>query len=244
MAWTSLLMTLIPLLLPSICHASKAKRDPSYPERIHLNAAILTNAIPLAYVDESQDDTSAPFSSKYQGFQPDLLRAIIGVALDMHNISLTLDLEEAPAFSYDASFDKLADDCNTTRNQQPLQVCHEYDLLVGDYYALPQRSLRAHLTPALLTTSATAVKYVYRQKRDIATFAEAQAIQEPICLLDNSYFDKQTLKRYPGVMFLRCYDHAQCLQWMKDELCVLFVEDELQLKYLTVHLKPHNKPRT
>ena len=240
-SWTSLQQMLLPLLLlcPVICHAQGADstvvRDPSYPESIHLRASILTNTVPLAFVDESlDDDDAAPFSNKYQGFQPELLREIIRIAKAKDNITLTVDLEEAAPFSYSPSFFRLASDCNQTNRHIPLEECHQYDILIGDYYGTPSRSLKTHLTPALLTTGGTAVKYVHRKGRDIATFAEAEAVREPICLLDNSFFDDETLKIYPNVLFLRCYDHQQCLQWLKAELCVLFVEDELQLKYLTV----------
>jgi len=80
------------------------------------------------------------------------------------------------------------------------------------------------------------MRYLHRTERrdDIATLAEAQAVREPVCLLDDSYYDVETLKLFPDLLFARCYTHEQCIRYLKDELCVLFVEDELQLQYWAV----------
>ena len=225
----------------SLQHLATSTDSAGFPSSIHLRAGILTNAVPLAYVtDEVRDKTSPNASSTsidpyYQGFQPDFLRELQKIALDFHNISLTVELAEAPAYSYLASFDLLANDCNTTVNPHPLEDCNKYDLVVGDYYAFYPRPLRAPFTPPLLTTAAAAVKYVHRTKQDTTTLAEAEAKQEPVCLHNDSYYDGQTLLRYPQLKAFRCTSHGQCLQWLKAEECVLFVEDALQLKYLTVH---------
>jgi ABC-type amino acid transport substrate-binding protein len=209
--------------------------DPSFPEAMHVRAAILTNTVPLAYVDESARNDSIPFST-YRGFQPDLLRQLQTIALDMHNITLTYDLEEAPAFSYSAMFELVASDCNTSiDNSIPLEDCNKYDAIFGDYYAMSPRPLRVHFSPNFLTTSAAAVKYVHRVKRDVTTFAEALVLKEPICLLKESFYDEITLDKYPGMLSIRCETHAECINWLKGERCVLFVEDELQLRYATVN---------
>jgi ABC-type amino acid transport substrate-binding protein len=210
------------------------KRDPLFPEVINVRAGILTNTVPLAFVDESARNDSIPFST-YRGFQPDLLRQLQTISLDMHNITLTYDLEEAPAFSYDAMFELVASECNTSIDKPiPLEDCNKYDAIIGDYYAMSPRPLRAHFSPNFLTTSAAAVKYVHRVRRDVTTFAEALVLKEPICLLTESFYDKITLDKYPGMLHIRCDTHAECIKWLKEELCVLFVEDELQLRYATV----------
>ena len=183
--WSSLLKIIVQgLLLPAFSHAqdavSTAVRDPSYPETIHLRASILTKTVPLAFVDDNLDDDAVPFSNKYRGFQPDLLREVVKIAKEKDNITLTVDMTEAVPFSYSPSIFRLADNCNQTHRLIPLEECHQYDILIGDIYGTPNRYLTTHLTPPIITTGGTAVKYVHRQKRDIVTFAEAAAVQEPI----------------------------------------------------------------
>jgi hypothetical protein len=212
------------LLCPQLSQASgvHASLSSSFPSRVNLRAGILTNTVPLAYVDESAIYKNEPFPI-YQGFQPDLLRALQRIASEFHNVTLTFDITEAPAFSYINSFELIAEDCNSTANPHPLADCEKYELIVGDYYAYYPRSLRTTFTPAILTTSASAIKYVHRKKREITTLAEAEARQEPVCLHNDSFYDGQTLERYPAIKFFRCHGHAECLQWLKNEDCVLMV---------------------
>ncbi|CAB9502374.1 acid type B receptor subunit 2 [Seminavis robusta] len=228
--------TLLSLAVIALASSSEVIAHTNLSSTINLRAAILTKTVPLAFVSNESatrgdDDLSFPM---FQGFQPDLLRAIQGVARDIHNVTLSFDITEAPPFAYDASFDLVTEDCNTTVNPQPLEDCNKYDFLVGDFYAFYPRSMRTTFTPSFLTTAAAAVKYIHRTKRDITTLEEAQARQEPICLLSDSFYDVQTLKRYPDMRYRSCPHHAQCLEWLKAEECVLFVEDELQLRHLTV----------
>ena len=168
----------------------------------------------------------------FQGFQPDLLRILQQIALDHHNVTLTFDVQELPAFSYIQSFDILAEDCNTTDNPHPLEDCERYQFIVGDYYAYYPRTIRTSFTPPLLTTSASAIKFVHRKKKHISTLEEAQATQEPVCLHNDSFYDGQTLARYPDIKFFRCRGHAECLKWLKDEECVLMVSDDAHSSFL------------
>ena len=127
--------------------------------------------------------------------------------------------------------------CNTTSNQLPIEDCLKYDILIGDYYGFPKRSSRALLSPPILTTAAATIKYIGDRasgKQSISTLGEAQVLQEPVCLLDDSWYDQATLLRYPDIQMVRCFNHTECIQFLKLDKCVLFVEDELQLNHLVV----------
>ncbi|CAB9503487.1 acid type B receptor subunit 1 [Seminavis robusta] len=210
-----------------------------YPQSVSFRAAVMTNTLiqakPLAHFDENYTSTSKEPFAQFRGFQPDLLRALIPIARELDNVSLTFDLEEAPLFTYGLQFNYMANDCNFTEdNPIPLEDCNRLDFVVGDFYAFPKRSIKAPLTPTLLTSAAAPLQYVHRQKRQISTLAEAQALGEPVCLLDNSWHDETTLSLYPELTDLRCFSHEECVQFLKTEKCALFVDDDLQLKYMVV----------
>lgn len=207
----------------------------SFPTHVTLRAAVLTNTVPLAYYDNTTvSNESFPF---YRGFQPDLMRRLVEIAKSQDNITLEWQLEQAKAFSYSSHFQLMANDCNSTENAgggNLWEDCNRLDLVVGDYYGYPSRSIRTLLTPPLLTTAAATVQYAHRKKRVITTLREAVVLQEPVCLLDESHFDDQAVERFPGLVVLRCFTHSECLEWLKSDECALFVEDELQLRYLAV----------
>lgn len=204
---------------------------------VTLRTAVLTNTVPLAfYVENYTSLTGEPFA-QYRGFQPDLLRRLITIAQEFDNITLTWELEQAPPFSYAKQFEYMASDCNSTSNRRggfPLEDCNRLDLVIGDYYGYPSRSIRTLLTPPLLTTAAATVQYSERKKRSITTLQEAVVLEEPVCLLKDSHYDDQVLRRFPGVTNYTCYTHDECLAALKADECCLFVEDKLQLQYLAV----------
>lgn len=225
--------------------------DFKYPETMTIRAKILTNTVPLAYTvvgDEESTSTEHTINSngntfpQYRGFQPDLLRHLQRIAKSLDNVTLYFQLEEAPPFSYVGQFEYMTNDCghvpiNPSGDILSEEDCNRYDMIIGDYYPYPARSIRTVFTPPILSTAAATVKYVYRSenKRQITTLEEAKVLQEPICLLYESHYDDQTIERFPGVNVTWCYNHTQCVNFLKRELCVLFVEDELQLRYMSVH---------
>ena len=212
-----------------------------------LRAAVLTNTVPLAYYDtdipstpsinniQQPPDQNLESFPHYRGFQLDLLRQLQQIA-KADNVTLSFQLEQAPPFSYTEQFEYVANDCNTTGNPYKLskEECHRYDLIVGDFYGYPSRSIRTLLTPPLLTTAAATLQYHLRQKRIISTLEEARVLQEPVCLLKKSHYDDQTIERFPGINVTWCDHHTQCIEQLKNESCALFVEDELQLRYMMV----------
>ena len=248
--WWSLLLLLLFLLSNSDVATSFSNESSSVsaptpprvyeeeelPSTVTLRAAVFANTVPLAYIDEeyANEDENVPFG-KFRGFQPDLLRQLPTIAKELDNVTLQLDVTAAPPYSYGPTFDYVASNCNTTSNQLPLEDCTKYDILVGDYYGFPKRSWRALLSPPILTTAAATIKYVDRNQREVSTLGEAQALREPVCLLDDSWYDQATILRFPDIEMLRCFNHTECIQFLKEERCALFVEDELQLNYLVVN---------
>lgn len=201
-------------------------------ETLHIRAAIFTQTVPLSYVGDQHPVRNS--SERYQGYLPDLLRLLQEIALDRDNVTLTFEFEQAQAFEYTRMINLVEEDCNTTSNENLLEDCNKYDLVVGDFYAFPERSLQTQLTPPFLSTAAATIKYIKQKKRNIETLAEAEALQVPVCLLEESYYDTLRLRLYPDLVIVsRCTDHAECFQLLKKETCSLFVEDELQLRYQT-----------
>ena len=111
-----------------------------FPPSITLRAAVLTHAEPFAVRDEE--------TGVYSGFQPDLLGRIRTFARE-DGVQLDIILEEAPMYAYVLMYQRLSDNCNSTDNQQPLEECQRYDMLIGDFYTNPDRSLRVDFTPPL-----------------------------------------------------------------------------------------------
>ena len=239
-------MTIIgPLLLkslaPGYCTLVSASFDPQdVPRSMTLHAAVLTDTVPLAYYEDDHLSNKHEIFPQYRGFQPDLLRQLQIIAKTLDNVTLMYELEQAPAFSYVEQFEYVANDCNATRNASTQTVvlseqdCQRFDLIVGDFYAYPARFLRSVFTPPLLTTAAATVKHSLRDKhkRPVTTLEEARVLQESVCLLKASHYDDQTIERFPGINVTWCYSHVQCIALLKQDRCVLFVEDELQLRYL------------
>ena len=219
--------------LPCVNDPLGVRPEETFPTNVTLRAAVLTNTVPLAYYDESTTE-EVPFAA-YRGFQPDLLRALIRVAQEFDNITLTWELEQAPPFSYGKHFEMMSNDCNSTTNRKggyPMEQCLQYDMIIGDYYGWPMRSVRTLLTPPFLTTAAATLQFTQRQKRPITTLEEAQVLKDPVCLLYESHFDLKTLERFPDLLVQRCSTHEECVQALKADECSLFVEDQLYTAFV------------
>ena len=161
----ALVLVVTVMMLPSFTQTFESQT--TMPDTMTLHAAVLTNTVPLAYfMDDSVVDSHKNDNfPQYHGFQPDLLRQIQLIAQDLDNVTLTFELEEAPAFSYEEQFEYVTIDCNSSSNSANLtkKDCQRFDLIVGDFYAYPARSVRAAFTPPLLSTAAATVTYSFRE---------------------------------------------------------------------------------
>lgn len=233
---TLALCWLLALCCPSV-GAFDVSPDTPYPTDLTLKAAVITNTKPLAYYQPenrrkaitsdiiSHEPSEVP--QEYKGFQPDLLRHLVSIAKRLDNVNLSFELEEAPAFSHFYYFRQLANDCEGN--------CDGYDLVVGDFYGTPDRSIRTVLSPPLLNTAAATVKWddpssAFQAK----TLEEAQARNNPVCLQKFSNLRKHALEKFPDLQIVHCPDFESCVTSLKANLCALILGDELQLKHLTV----------
>lgn len=178
------------------------------------------------------------------------------LAKQVDDVGLVFQLQEAPLYDYDGQFNRIARNCNTTFNPTYAQYCHHVDFIVGDYYPMSSRVMQLDFTPPLSSTAGTSVfvnpastqssPLTSSHPRKVAsgatitTLEEAQAHQAPVCLLEGSYFDNRVRARWPDGNYTTCAHHDECLALLKQQQqpqqphCVLFVDDELQLKHRVV----------
>ena len=204
-----------------------------YPSHITLRGGVL-HAPPFAFVEtaNSDDDVGNTTTANvtFSGFQIDLLERIKAFAAQ-DNVTLEVDLFPAPP-QYGSAFDLVANDCveNSSRKKEE---CQQFDMIVGDYYASPDRAMRAALTPAWLRTTISTVKYTDKKpgSADYTTLAEAFKGNAKVCLLDGTFYQEVVKSKFPMLDFLMCPSQKECLEALKAEECALLAEDELTMRY-------------
>ncbi|CAB9524662.1 acid type B receptor subunit 2 [Seminavis robusta] len=194
----------------------------TFPSHISLRAGVLV-APPFA--SQSED-------GEFGGFQIDLLRRMQIFAKEYDNITFDVTLDLSPP-QYGAAFDLVASDCvdlasNTTHSAED---CDKFDIIIANYYATASRHLRAHLSPTVLQSSISAIKYVDKTGPDYTTLSQAQAAQAPICLKDGTFYARVVREKFPAAAYYTCPSHEACIQSLKEDKCVLTCDDELQLHY-------------
>ena len=185
------------------------------------------------------DTTKSDGEFDFGGFQIDLLGHLVQYAA-ADNVTLTWDLVPAPLPTYGGAFDLVAHDCAVTTQQQS-DLCHTVDLIVGNYYATPQRTLRAELSPPWLKSTITTVKYLDKQQQqleqyggvEITTLKQATEAGASVCLKRNTFYAGIVQDAFPSTEIVWCGPNTEeCLQVLKQpDSCVLYVDDELQLRY-------------
>jgi len=180
----------------------------------------LVHAPPMAIID---GDT-------YTGFQIDLLGRIKDLALQHDNINVTFDLEPAGS-NYGKAFNYVANDCNTTSNQNLLQDCLKFDFIVGDFYTSPERYNRADFSPPWLPSRITTCKHNQKTGFDFNTLTESINLNAKVCVPVDTLIWKITEKKYPDLNIYGCPHQSACIEDLKAGNCVLYIEDELQLMY-------------
>jgi len=145
----------------------------SFPSEITLRAAVL-HAPPFAFAQNS--------SGNFTGFQLDLMERLQQFAAQ-DNVDLRWNISHHALTQYDAALNLVAHDCQVEepdeyslieqQQQMVLQQshpdnhedeeekyvgCNDLDIIIGNYYATPERSMRAKLTPTWLKSTIATMK--------------------------------------------------------------------------------------
>ena len=214
-----------------------------YPSEITLRAGVL-HAPPFAMIN----DTVWPYS--YSGFQMDLLDRL-KIFAQRDNVTLTVHLSPSPP-QYGDALDLVANDClanndgnnsnnnNITSTTRQEDECHQFDLIVGDYYCNDARSMRVDFTPSWLRTTMSTAKKINNNdddndpaasRRTITTLTQASQEKATVCVPDGTYLMHVVMDTFPAAHYLKCPTAAACLAALHRDDCVLYADDELQLRY-------------
>jgi ABC-type amino acid transport substrate-binding protein len=200
----------------SLCHAW------NFPSNITLRGGVL-HAPPFATVEEG------PSGFAFGGFQVDLLqRMTIFAAKD--NVTLKIEMSPSPP-QFGPAFDTVANDCIMTKNNYTLEDCNKFDFIVANYYSTPERGLRAHLSPPWLRSSISAIKYLDKKGPDFTTLSQVSDARASVCLKDGTFYSGLVREKFPNATYVGCPGTEECIAALKNESCVLYVMDELGLRY-------------
>ena len=165
----------------------------------------------------------------FSGLQVELMEALkVFTAKD--NVNLAFNLEQSPP-TYAGALDFIANDCNTTSNPKPAENCEKSDLVVRDYWPNGDRWYQVDFTPSWLKTTFTSMKYLEKEGSDFTTFAQVVKANAKVCTIGNSSLPAAVLDKNPKLDLHLCVDQAHCIQDLKAEKCVLYTDDELQLRF-------------
>ena len=124
---------------------------------------------------------------------------------------------------------------STTTTPLTKEQCNLFDIMAANYYATSARSVRASLTPPILRSTISTVKYSNKKKspgsRDYTTLLEAETNNATVCLKEGTFYATLVKERYPRGTYLMCPTTDECLKALKNEQCVLNADDELQIRY-------------
>ena len=195
-------------------------------DQINLRAGVL-HAPPFASVTKGEDG-----DFQYEGLQIDLLQRLQSLAA-AENVQLNVELSPSP-ISYGEAFDLVANDCESLPGSHTsVENCNQFDWIIADYYATGPRSNRAELSPSWLTTTVATAKRTSKSQGvlDVTTLKEAATLNAPVCVVDGTVFPTIITERLPDVNFVFCVDQDDCLDELQQENCLLYADDELQLRF-------------
>jgi hypothetical protein len=211
------------LMLFLLLQNTQATPEPplELPSRITLRAAVL-HAPPFALVSSSDNHTL-----EFSGFQYDLLERLQAFARN-DNIQLQFNLTQAPT-KYDDALNLVAHDCVPMDGQ----ACDQLDMIVGNFYATPDRAMRVDMSPSWLRSTISTIKYKDKQQqsREYTTLTQAETFNGTVCLKDGTFYAGLVRAKFPLIDYYSCPSHEECVVALKAEKCVLYADDELQLHY-------------
>ena len=199
---------------------------PPSPRQLTFRVGLL-HAPPFAIIEEDKSEVLGGY--KFDGFSPDLLRAMVGYAR-IDNVVLNIEMSLSPP-QYTTAFDLVANDCLELRYNEA--NCTQFDILGANFYGTPSRSVRAGLSPPLLRSTISTVKYIDKSpnSKDYTTFAEVEEDGATVCIKEGTFYANLVKTLYPRATYHMCPDVDSCLDALKTEQCVLSADDELQIRY-------------
>lgn len=215
-----------------VAAAAEQSNDDLPPSNLRLRAGIL-HAPPFAIRDVLYDG-----AIRFRGFQIDLLDRLSQFALE-DNVTLTFEMSTAPS-QYDDAFNTVAKDCEQLLGAGN-ETCSQFDLIVGDFYVNPSRSLRVDFTPSWLRTTMSTVRLkpedhdnnLLRRDRqeDFMTLKQAETAYETVCVPAGTYIMEVVMGKFPHADYYKCFSPEDCLRALQDKICVLYADDELLLRH-------------
>ena len=149
------------------------------------------------------------------------------------NVTLSFQFSPSPPMYGDA-FDLVANDCNTSVNENPLEDCNKFDFIVANFYATPERTLRAKLSPPWLRSTISTIKYLDKTSPDYTTLAQASDARADVCLKNGTFYAGLVKEKFPNCNFVSCPDLDGCLQALKEEQCVVCCLRDCSLVVLSI----------
>ena len=203
-----------------------------YPSSLTLRAGVLL-APPFAMWNGG----STSMEGSATGFSLDLLDRL-KIFAQADGVALHFNLSEAPS-QYGPALDLVANDC--AQAAADTTDCDKFDLIVGDYYCNPDRSVRVDFTPAWLRTTMATLKYIGSNndndndrddnERNFETMAQLEGAGGTACVPEGAYLYTVAMKRFPKAHYYQCPDPLDCIAKLKSSDCQLYVDDELLLRY-------------
>ncbi|CAB9527849.1 acid type B receptor subunit 2 [Seminavis robusta] len=169
----------------------------------------------------------------YHGFEIELLERML-VYADQDGIQLNVELGVAPALYGDA-INVVANDCNTTDNPNSLEDCEAFDFMIADFFQNAERFNRVDYTPTWLHTGLGVLKYLEQiGTSEIKSLSDAEKAGATICYPPATYVEKMVKSYMPKAMTVPCptAETEDCIQFVKEGNCALFVDDLLVLQYM------------
>lgn len=104
----------------------------------------------------------------------------------------------------------------STTEETPLQAqlesekrhsCDQLDMVVGNFYATPDRAMRVHLSPSWLKSTTSTIKYVDKKQegREYTTLTQVSSSNETVCLKDGTFYAGAVKKKFPLIQnYIMC----------------------------------------
>ena len=219
------------LLLVEVVDAT-ATATAEYPSEIHLRVGVL-NGPPFA---AATDDPVTGEKTYTGGFMIELMQSLTVFAAH-DNVKLGFHFSPVDP-DYNKTLELVSNTCLDTRSEDE---CDQYDLLAGDFYATPERSLKTDLSPPWLTASIGLMRKApgddgFLKEARVNTMEQAVERHVPVCLVTGTYVSQLVRERYPDGKYIDCVQDGRqglnCLAAVSNRTCEFVAANELILRFI------------